>query len=171
MWARQFAGGQNQYESIWNYVYDEGIQSGYTSGLYAAGGLIDIVRAKQIATTEQNFALLGILQVQEAITMGTGADLFGNLVYAQALTDKTNPVLDNQLTVYDSVQKVLSAAIANMATTAATNSAPAAADLVYGGDTGAWTALAHTLKARFYMHTAEVRSEGKCPAASGVHKW
>jgi hypothetical protein len=157
MWARQFAGGQNQYQSIWNYVYDEGIQSGYTSGLYAAGGLIDIVRAKQIATTEQNFALLGILQVQEAITMGTGADLFGNLVYTEALTDKTNPVLDNQLTVYDSVQKVLSAAIANMATTAATNSAPAAADLVYGGDTGAWTALAHTLKARFYMHTAEVR--------------
>jgi len=157
MWSRQFAGGQNQYQSIWNYVYDEGVQSGYTSGLYAAGGLVDIVHAQKVSAEEQNFALLGILQVQEGITMGTGADLFGNLVYKEALSDQVNPVLDDQLTVYDSVQKVLSAAIANLASTAATSSPPAAADLVYAGDVAAWTALAHTLKARFYLHTAEVR--------------
>jgi starch-binding outer membrane protein, SusD/RagB family len=90
--------------------------------------------------------------------MGTGADLFGNLVYSQALSDVDNPTLDGQLAVYDSVQKVLSAAITNMASTAETNSPPAASDNVYFGDTGAWTALAHTLKARFYMHTGEVRA-------------
>ena len=157
MWAREFAGGQNQYQSIWNYVYDEGVQSGFTSGLYAAGGLVDIVRAQKITAELKNYSLLGILQVQEGITMGTGADLFGNLVYSEALSDKTNPILDNQLTVYDSVQKVLSAAIVNMATASATNSPPTASDLVYAGDTDEWTALAHTLKARFYMHTAEVR--------------
>jgi hypothetical protein len=157
MWSREFAGGQNQYQSIWNYQYDEGVQSGFTSGLYAAGGLVDIVRAEKITAELKNYSLLGILQVQEGITMGTGADLFGNLVYSEALSDKTNPKLDDQLAVYDSVQKVLSAAIANMATVAATNSPPTASDLVYAGDTDAWTALAHTLKARFYMHTAEVR--------------
>lgn len=157
MWARQFAGGQNQYQSIYNYLYDEGIQSGFNIGLYAAGGLVDIVRAQKIAAAAKNFSLLGILQVQEGLTMGTGADLFGNLVYSKALSNEQNPPLDNQLAVYDSVQKVLSAAIANMATSAPTNSPPAGSDLVYGGDTGLWTALAHTLKARFYMHTAEVR--------------
>jgi hypothetical protein len=157
MWARQFAGGQNQYQSIWNYVYDEGIQSGYNAGLYAAGGLIDIVHAQQITKDEGNFALLGILQVQEGLTMGTGADLFGNLVYSQALSDADNPTLDGQLAVYDSVQKVLTAGIANMASTAVTNSPPTASDNVYFGDTEAWTTLAHTLKARFYMHTGEVR--------------
>ena len=157
MWAREFAGGQNQYQSIYNYLYDEGIQSGFNIGLYAAGGLVDIVRAQKIASDESNFAFLGILQVQEAITMGTGADLFGNLVYSHALTNEDNPPLDNQLVVYDSVQKLLTAAITNMATTAATNSPPAGSDLVYGGDTDLWTALAHTLKARFYLHTAEVR--------------
>ncbi len=158
MWAREFAGGQNQYQSIWNYQYDEGVQSGFNSGLYAAGGLVDIVRAQQIAKAEKNDALLGIVQVQEAITMGTGADLFGNLVYSEALSNQPNPKLDDQLTVYDSVQKVLSAAIPNMASTAATSSPPATADLVFGGDLVKWTALAHTLKARFYMHTAEVRA-------------
>ena len=128
MWSRQFAGGQNQYQSIYNYVYDEGVQSGFNAGLYAAGGLVDIVHAQQIAKEEKNFALLGILQVQEGITMGTGADLFGNLVYSEALSGVANPKLDDQLVVYDSVQKVLTAAIANMATTDVTNSPPAAAE-------------------------------------------
>lgn len=157
MWAREFAGGQNQYQSIYNYLYDEGIQSGFNVGLYAAGGLIDIVRAQKITRDAQNFAFLGILQVQEAITMGTGADLFGDLVYSHALTNEANPPLDNQLAVYDSVQKLLTAAITNLASTAPTSATPAGSDLVYGGDAGLWTALAHTLKARFYMHTAEVR--------------
>ncbi len=157
MWARQFAGGQNQYLSIWNYQYDEGIQSGFNSGLYAAGGLVDIVRAKNLATGASNFAMLGILQVQEGLLMGTGADLFGNLVYSKALSGVPNPTLDGQLAVYDSVQKVLSAGITNLASTAASSVAPSGADRVYGGDVGAWAALAHTLKARFYMHTAEVR--------------
>ncbi len=157
MWARQFAGGQNQYQSIYNYLYDEGIQSGFNVGLYAAGGLVDIVRAQKITRDAQNFAFLGILQVQEAITMGTGADLFGDLVYSHALTNEANPPLDNQLAVYDSVQKLLTAAITNLASTAPTSATPAGSDLVYGGDASLWTALAHTLKARFYMHTAEVR--------------
>ena len=37
------------------------------------------------------------------------------------------------------------------------NVGPGGADLVYGGDPALWTAMAHTLKARFFMHTAEVR--------------
>jgi hypothetical protein len=158
MWSRQFAGGQNQYQSIYNYQYDEGIQSGYNSGLYTAGGLVDIVRAQKIAKDASNFALLGVVQVQEGLLMGTGADLFGNLVYSQALTGVANPTLDPQLNVYDSVQKVLSAAISNMASTASTSAAPSNSDLVYGGDLVKWTRLAHTLKARYLLHTAEVRA-------------
>ncbi len=165
MWSRQFAGGQNQYQSIYNYLYDEGIQSGFNIALYGAGGLVDIVRAQTIAKADENFALLGILQVQEGITMGTGADLFGDLVYSHALTNEANPPLDDQLAVYDSVQKVLTAAIGNLASTAPTSSPPFASDLVYGGDVAAWTALAHTLKARFYMHTAEVRGQAAYAAA------
>jgi len=89
--------------------------------------------------------------------MGTGADIFGDLVYKEALQGTTNPVLDDQLFVYDSVQQVLSAGIANINSNVAGNAGPGAADLVYGGDPALWTEMAHTLKARFYMHTAEVR--------------
>ena len=55
------------------------------------------------------------------------------------------------------MQKVLSAGIANINSTVATNVGPGGADLVYGGDPALWAAMAHTLKARFFMHTAEVR--------------
>ena len=91
--------------------------------------------------------------------MGTGADIFGDLVYKQALSGVANPTLDDQLFVYDSVQQVLSAGIANINLNAAGSAGPGGADLVYGGDPALWTAFAHTLKARFYMHTAEVRPE------------
>jgi len=92
------------------------------------------------------------------MVMGIGADIFGDLVYKEALTNKPNPVPDDQLVVYDSIQTVLSAAIANLAIPlGGTNVGPGSADLVYGGDPAKWTALAHTLKARYYMHTAEVR--------------
>ena len=36
------------------------------------------------------------------------------------------------------------------------NIGPGPADLVYGGDPAKWLALAHTLKARFYLNTAEI---------------
>jgi hypothetical protein len=100
--------------------------------------------------------------------MGTGADLFGDLVYSQALKGGSNPTLDPQLNVYDSVQKVISAGITNMASTAVTSAPPVNSDLDYAGDLAAWTALAHTVKARFYMHTAEVPARSAAAYASAL---
>jgi SusD/RagB-like outer membrane lipoprotein len=93
----------------------------------------------------------------ESLIIGTGADLFGNLTYKEALTGKQNPALDSQLSLYDSVQTMLTRAIVEMQATGLTNAGPGSADLAYGGDPALWTKLAHTLKARFLMHTAKVR--------------
>ena len=73
------------------------------------------------------------------------------------MTGALNPPLDPQLAVYDSVQTLLSRAIVNLAAHGPTNFGPGANDLSYGGNATQWTQLAHTLKARFFMHTAEVR--------------
>jgi hypothetical protein len=86
--------------------------------------------------------------------MGYTADVWGDIPYSQAV-DYVNfptPELDAQQDVYAAVQTLLSTAITNMGGAGA---GPGAADLVYGGDMVKWKALAHTLKARFYMHTAE----------------
>ena len=156
IYAQQFHGTANQYGALdATYDQDANTTNGTHAALYTGGALVDIKKLEDNAKAAGDNLYLGIAQVEEGALMGTGADLFGNLVYKDALSGKQNPTLDDQMAVYDSVQKVISAGIANMATNASTNVGPGAADLVYGGDPTLWTAMAHTLKARFYMHTAE----------------
>jgi hypothetical protein len=156
--AQQFAGIANQYGALEaSYSHDETTTNGSHAAIYTTGGLVDIKKLQAGARAGGDSLYLGIAQVEEGALMGTGADVFGDLVYSQALQGIPNPQLDDQFAVYDSVQKVLSAGIKNMNLGLPTDVGPAGADLVYGGDPDLWTPMAHTLKARFYMHTAEVR--------------
>jgi starch-binding outer membrane protein, SusD/RagB family len=157
MWAQQFEGTGLQYVNIYNYGVSEQTTNGFHASLYTGGGLIDIRRLQQQAAAAHDTLFLGISEVQEALLMGTGADLFGDLVYSHALTGEKNPPLDPQLSVYDRVQTVLSQALVDLTKSGPTNFGPGEADLSYGGDPQKWIKLAHTLKARFYLHTAEVR--------------
>ncbi len=157
--TQQFLGGQAQYYSTYTYSINEQTTNGFHSAIYASGGLRDVRILQQNARQQGDTLFLGIAQVQEALLIGTAADLFGDIVYTQALTDTPNPALDRQLAVYDSVQALLSRAITNLQAFrgTATNLGPGAADVNYGGNKDAWTRLARTLKARYHLHTAEVR--------------
>jgi hypothetical protein len=156
--AQQFHGVANQYGALeQRYSHDPSTTNGSHAALYTGSGLVDIKKLQTGARQLGDSLYVGIAQIEEGALMGTGADLFGDLVYKEALQGTPNPTLDDQLSVYDSVQKVISAGIANVNSTVATNVGPGGADLVYGGDPDLWTEFAHTLKARFYMHTAEVR--------------
>jgi hypothetical protein len=105
--------------------------------------------------------------VQEALLVGTGADLFGDIVYSHALTGEANPPLDKQMDVYDAIQTLLDKAIVALNDASAPgNVGPGSADLSYGGDATKWIELAHTLKARYYLHTAEVRGTSAYAAAA-----
>ncbi len=169
--TQQLVGTNAQYQSLYySYAINESTTGGFNSALYGGGGLIDIRKVETASTSNADSLTLGIAQVDEALLMGTGADLFGNVVYSQAYKG-SNPALDPQLAVYDSVQAVLSRAIVNLSATGSTNTGPGGADLVYCTGCGAaassanraterasWLALAHTLKARFYLHTQKVRT-------------
>jgi len=165
--TQQFEGGQSQYYNIYTYAIDEQTTNGQHSALYAGGGLRDVRQLQQNARAQGDTLMLGIAQVEEAMLMGTGADLFGDLVYSQALTGTANPGLDKQLAIYDAIQTLLSQAITNLQSFrgTATNLGPGGSDLNYGGNAGRWTRLAHTLKARFYLHTAEVRGNAAYTSA------
>jgi hypothetical protein len=155
MWSQQFQGIISQYATLEQYAHDETTTGGFHQALYSGGGLIDLSNLDPLAVKANDKHMLGTSQILEGAIMGTGADLFGDLVYSQALTGKPNPVLDKQAAVYDSVQKILSAGITDVQSSTATDIGPGAYDLNYGGDPAAWTKFAHTLKARFYMHTAK----------------
>jgi starch-binding outer membrane protein, SusD/RagB family len=166
LFTQQLAGTARQYASLGGaYAITTGATNGIQRNLYVSGGLVDIKRLEEGSLASKDTTFLGIARVLEGATMGTGADLFGDLVYKEAVSDNPTPHLDGQLAVYDSVQAVLSAAVENLSvSTNSNNIGPGAADLVYGGDRAKWLALAHTLKARFYLNTAEVRPEAYAQA-------
>jgi starch-binding outer membrane protein, SusD/RagB family len=118
---------------------------------YIQGGLIDIRAGQRAARAANRRPYLGILQVWEAYTMGVAADVYGDIGYSEAL-GSAPAKLDPQQNVYAALQAVLDSAITNLG---GTGLGPGEFDLTYGGNTTQWIALARSLKARLYMHTAE----------------
>ncbi len=83
--------------------------------------------------------------------------LDGELIpWSQATNPEiTEPAFDGQLEVFSSIQTLLDGAISDL--TSGVGSGPAqGVDFNFDGDGAAWAAVAHSLKARYYMATAEV---------------
>ena len=75
------------------------------------------------------------------------------------------PSLDPQQQVYGDLQALLDTAITFLGATGPRNKGPGTADLEFDGDASKWAALGHTLKARYYLHTAEVVGQPAYQAA------
>jgi hypothetical protein len=131
------------------------------------GGLLDLHKMQQLSRVVDDSIYVGISKVYEALVIGMAASIWGDLPYREA-ADSTNetPAFDPQLQVYGDVLAQLDSAILFLAATPGPpNVGPPAdnSELVYidrGGNTAAlaqvYTQVAHSLKARYYLHTAEV---------------
>lgn len=165
MWTQQLQGVARQALGTYEYTaVNEGTFDGEFILPYISGGLIDLRRVDSLAIAGSDPLYLGIAQVIEAMEIGTTADMWGDIPYTEAARPDSfpDPQLDAQLGVYDALQALLSEAITNLGLPGV---GPQDAELVYGGDAAAWTALAHTLKARLYLHTAEVNGTEAYAAA------
>ena len=156
IWMQQCAGTRLQYNSLGVYIVGDDDYFIPWSQLYGPGGLLDIRKLENQALASGNLAYAGVAEVLEAWFMGLATSAWGDIPYSQA-ADSTfpTPVLDPQDQVYAALQAKLDQAIASMNTVNPGGSPPGVEDLVYGGDLAKWTALAHTLKARYYLHTVE----------------
>jgi hypothetical protein len=153
---------------------------GTNNTLNGGGGLLDIHKMQQLAGKKNDSLMIGIGKVYEALYMGLAADMFGDIPYREA-ADSTNlhPKFDSQLQVYADLQAQLDSAITIfLPASGPTNlgpTAPVASELVYG-DRGAdpvalsavYIKVAHSLKARLYMHTAEVDPSSYAKALAEV---
>jgi starch-binding outer membrane protein, SusD/RagB family len=124
--------------------------------VYGGGGLKEIRDVQTSATTDNEIVYRGIAKVWEAFAIGTAASLWGDIPYSEAGPDNLTPVFDDQLAIYDALQVLLDAAIADLQS-GIVQTGVGANDLIFGGDPAPWIETAHTLKARFYLHTAELR--------------
>jgi starch-binding outer membrane protein, SusD/RagB family len=156
IWTQQIAGINNQqkeYGSEYEYASLELQTRTPFNGIYQSGGLIDLRRLQELAADGGNDRLEAIAMILEAFSMGTYTSLWGDLPYREAVTTGIPaPAIDPQEQIYADVQQLLTDAINKMA--AAPQTAPLAADLIYGGNKDRWIRAAHTLKARFYLHVA-----------------
>ena len=156
IWMQQCAGTRLQYASLGQYIVGDDDYFIPWSEIYGGGGLVDLRLLQHQALANGDSAYAGVATVLEAWFIGTAADVWGDVPYSQA-ADSTvaTPALDPQADVYAALQTRLDEAIASMNAANPGGGPPGIEDLVYGGDLAKWTALAYTLKARYYLHTAE----------------
>jgi hypothetical protein len=152
MWMQQMAGTDRQYIGYDQYSIVEGAFGEY-SAAYTGGGLIDMRSIEAQAEVDGNRILGGITKVWEALVMSFVADTYGDAAYSEAVSDIATPVLDSQGDIYAALQTLLDGAISDLQSD---QGVVGALDLSLGGDAAAWVKVAHTLKARLYLHTAEV---------------
>lgn len=155
VWMQQLSGTDRQYVAIGEYNVQENEWSTEFDYAYIGGGLVDIKSLITNSEAAGNKLFAGIGKVWEAVDMGYTASMFGDIPFSEAATpDITTPKLDKQADVYAAIQSLLDEAIADLTDGSGQN--PGGQDFVYGGDKTKWIQFAHSLKARYYLHWAEV---------------
>jgi hypothetical protein len=155
VWMQQMAGTDRQFATFDTYVFVESDVSNQYIDTYGGGGLVDIRSGTAAAEAAGRQVYAGLFKLYEAYLIGLAASTFGDIAYSEAVNpDISTPALDPQADVYAAIQSVLSEAISDLSSGQGTG--PGAADFGFGGDAASWIAVAHTLKARFHMHMAEV---------------
>ncbi|MEN0005710.1 MAG: SusD/RagB family nutrient-binding outer membrane lipoprotein [Bacteroidota bacterium] len=152
MWSRQFTGSDRQY-SAYN-VYNINAEDFEWDKYYLVVENAEITIEK--AATTANLLASGIAKVLKAHSIGMVSSMWGNIPFEEAneFPAIEDPVFDSQEQVYADVQALLDDAITDLSTQP-TNAAIEGVDFFFGGDPQAWAAVAHTLKARFYLHTGQ----------------
>ena len=153
--TQQINGANTVVVAQYQYVIGEGTFGGLRQ-IYGAGGLKDIRTLRASLAELNDSVFVGVTQVQEALLFSMAADVWGDITYTQALSGEPNPALDDQLVVFDSLQVLLNRAIVNLSATGPTNAGPGTLDASFAGNAARWRRLAYTLKARMFMHNAEV---------------
>ena len=155
IWMQQMAGMDRQYKSLGLYLIEENDYAAAWQSVYINGGLKDL-RKIQLKADEKGIKgarYKGIAQIMEAYLIGMAASIWGDIPYSEVFNKSIdNPKLDDQADIYLSVQTLLDTAIQNLKSD--TTLIPQN-DMFFNGDIKKWKAVAHTLKARYYMHWVE----------------
>lgn len=149
MWVQQCAGVGGIYQSRALYETTNSDFDTQFSQIWTGGGLIDIRAIEASADSAGDQVFEGVGQVLEVLDIGTAADLWGDIPYSQAISGNPDPPFDSQQSVYNALLALLSQAVTNLA---GPGPGPGPVDLWYGGQATLWTQVAHTLRARIYLH-------------------
>jgi hypothetical protein len=170
LWTNQMAGIDRQFSSLDKYVFGEDEVDTEMSALYPGGGLYDLRLARARADSQTLAHTSAVLKIHEAFLFGMAASVWGDLPYSQAGGGAENPQspVDTQESIYAATQTLLDQAIGQLAAagSGSDNALLADRDMSFGGNAAAWTRVAYSLKARFYMHWVEAQAAGGASATA-----
>jgi hypothetical protein len=152
----QLTGSNRQYLALNSYLTDANdYDSPWENAYHLVGKQARIVQLR--AGNEGNDWTKGIAEIVEAHMMGTTTALWGDVPYTQAFDDVRfpTPVFDPQREVYALVQSRLDSGIVHLNRKGVSLGVR---DIFYGGDRTKWIAAAHTLKARYHLHTGDYQA-------------
>ncbi|MBU0473063.1 MAG: SusD/RagB family nutrient-binding outer membrane lipoprotein [Bacteroidetes bacterium] len=167
IWTQQLAGVDRQAISLGIYDITESEWRTDMDGLYTGGGLVDIRKILKETEAKGWKTYSGIAKVWEALSVGMSASLWGDLPYSEAVSETSTPKLDKQEDIYTAIQALLDQAIINL--TEGGGYLPPN-DFVYSANSSKWIEAANSLKARFYLHWAEVDPVNYTRALSAIQK-
>jgi starch-binding outer membrane protein, SusD/RagB family len=175
LFSKTFTGIDRQYVGYNEYNVAAGDFDDVWGNLYT-GAIANAKQAEDKAISAGNFKLAGICEVLQAHGYGLATSLWGDVPFTEAVQpDKfKTPKFDGQASVYASIQTLLDKAIANLSSTKPLGAAASAKDFYFGGSASNWIAVAHSLKARYYLHTRNYTlalSEANLGISSADNDW
>jgi hypothetical protein len=148
--ANMYAGQLIGFGSIFANQYGFNITGSNSDGTWRALYVGVMTNMRYIVNNSDNLLLTGIAKVVESHATGTVASLYGNIPYSEVnISEILDPIFDDQLSVYNSLQALLDDAITELEMASSQNLSE---DIYFGGDKTKWIEAANTLKARYYMH-------------------
>lgn len=157
-WAQHFTQGNssNQYKEIDDYSIGTNDYTGGYGAMFDALG--DIRNVKKLAETQENWNYYLIASVLEAQANQILVDFYDQIPYTEAnrAPEIMQPMFENGDAVYDQMVASLKDALSRDLS-ASLGSAPAADDLVFGGDMANWTAYGNSLLLKLYLRQTEAR--------------
>lgn len=164
IWMNQSTGSDRQYVALnnWNSVTAPELDGTWNFAYVNTISQAQLIIKK--AKESNNLKIAGAAQIIEAHSLGMVASLWGDIPYSQANQREAfpNPKYDSQESVYEAALKLLDEGIENLG-----EKGEIKGDLYYNGDETKWIALAHSIKARFYLHLKKY-PEANTEALSGI---
>lgn len=173
IFMQQVTGAANQSASadLYNITPDD-VDNMWYAGFYGAI-MTNIDTLISIATTagQKHYAAVG--KIMMANDLGQVTDFWGDVPFTEAFKGlvNTQPKYDNQQSIYAELHRLLDEAIADLEVDDGSAFQPGTNDdLLFEGDLEKWLRFAHSLKAKFYLHTIKVDNTAAAKALAEAAK-
>jgi hypothetical protein len=171
LFTQQTTGVANQSANytLYNLTPDD-VDNMWNAGFYAAiMSNCDTMIKIAVSEGQLHYAALGMILM--ATNLGQVTDFWGDVPYSEAFQglNNTSPTYDKQQALYDSLHSLLDRAITYLSSDDGAAFQPGTGDdLMYGGDLDMWIKYAHSLKAKFYLHTVKVNTSAVTNALAQI---